>query len=324
MKTSDRIIQYISEHGSVSAKELSDYLDTLTPRAIRKQLKTLFDNNILEKTGKPPKVFYSIKSTKSKKTTNIVDPNILSIIEHTYLHIGPDGIMRSGWNGFETWCEKTGQDPVKTAREYARTLAKYETFKKDELIDGMQKMRETFETVFLDHIFYLDFYSIERFGKTKLGQILLHAKSSQNRNLIKALAKEIRPSIENMINTYKIDGIGFIPPTVKREVQLMKALEQYLAFPVKTVQIEKIKTPISIPQKTLSKLPDRVENAQKTIVVTDPGRYENILLIDDAVGSGATMNETARQIRKRKMCSGKIVGLAITGSFKGFDVISEV
>ena len=47
-------------------------------------------------------------------------------------------------------------------------------------------------------------------------------------------------------------------------------------------------------------------------------------MVDDAVGSGATLNEIAKKIRDRKICKGKIIGLAITGSFKGFDVISEV
>ena len=52
--------------------------------------------------------------------------------------------------------------------------------------------------------------------------------------------------------------------------------------------------------------------------------FKNILLLDDAVGSGATLNEVAKKIRERKICQGKIIGLAITGSFKGFDVISEL
>jgi hypothetical protein len=42
------------------------------------------------------------------------------------------------------------------------------------------------------------------------------------------------------------------------------------------------------------------------------------------VGSGATLNETALQVKRMKVCSGKIIGLAITGSYKGFDVIIEV
>jgi hypothetical protein len=41
------------------------------------------------------------------------------------------------------------------------------------------------------------------------------------------------------------------------------------------------------------------------------------------VGSGATLNETATQI-KQKGIAKKVIGLSITGSFKGFDVISEV
>ena len=52
--------------------------------------------------------------------------------------------------------------------------------------------------------------------------------------------------------------------------------------------------------------------------------FNNILLIDDAVGFGATLNETAGQIKSKGICIKKIIRLAITGSFKGFDIISEV
>ena len=86
----------------------------------------------------------------------------------------------------------------------------------------------------------------------------------------------------------------------------------------------KVKTPVIVPQKTLNKLEDRIINARETIVVDDTSKYTNILLIDDAVGSGATLNEVAKKIRQKGICSGKIIGLAITGSVKGFDVISEV
>jgi predicted amidophosphoribosyltransferase len=81
---------------------------------------------------------------------------------------------------------------------------------------------------------------------------------------------------------------------------------------------------VAVPQKTLNKLADRIENAKNTIVVSGDSSFHNILLIDDAVGSGATLNETAKKVRDKKMCKGKIIGLAVTGSFNGFDVISEV
>jgi len=85
-----------------------------------------------------------------------------------------------------------------------------------------------------------------------------------------------------------------------------------------------VKTDFIVPQKTLNKLPDRIENAQQTFVVSETGKFNNILLVDDALGSGATMNEIASQIKHKGICKGKIIGLTITGSFKGFDVISEV
>jgi len=211
----------------------------------------------------------------------------------------------------------------KTAIEYIKTLQKYDVYKKDGLIDGMTKIRSTFSNVYLDKLYYLDFYSIERFGKTKLGQLLLYAKQSQNKTLIKELVLNIKPQIERLIKKYKVDCIGFIPPTVKREIQFMKELERYLNNNLPTLGIVKIKTEIAVPQKTLSKLEDRVENARRTIIVEEKREFNSILLVDDAVGSGSTLNETAAQFKK---LSNKIniIGLAITGSFKGFDIISEV
>lgn len=330
MKTSQKILDYIAKNRQASGKELADYLDDITPRAVRKQLKGLLDAGKLRKIGRPPKVFYLLVSREETRLMKadvrflVVDEDVRRVIDTRYLFITPDGEMKSGWDGFVAWCGKTKQEPVKTAKEYIATLGKYDAFTKNGLIDGKEKIRRTFPKVFLDRLFYLDFYSIERFGKTKIGQMLLHAKNSQDRKLIRSLAEEIRPRVIALVEKYSIDGVLFIPPTVKREIQLMKEMERYLKLPMRKLSVTKVKSQVMVAQKTLSKLEDRIENARKTIVVEDTGSYKNILLIDDAVGSGSTLNETAAQIRKKGLCDGKIIGLAIAGSFKGFDVISEV
>ena len=80
-----------------------------------------------------------------------------------------------------------------------------------------------------------------------------------------------------------------------------------------------------MPQKTLRKLKDRIVNAKTTIVVNPTQKINsNILIIDDATGSGATLNETAGKIRKIAKKGIKIIGYSVVGSYKGFDVISEV
>ena len=55
-----------------------------------------------------------------------------------------------------------------------------------------------------------------------------------------------------------------------------------------------------VPQKTLSKIEDRIENAKQTIIVSDVRSYNNVLIIDDAIGSGATINETAKNSVRKK------------------------
>lgn len=322
--TSLNIKKYLKSKNSATGHELSDALN-LTDRAIRKQLANLLKKGEIVKIGKPPKVYYSLSENKTgNKILVNLDSKTLNFINKNYLYISPSGERLEGINGFEAWCQKVKLPIEKTAKEYINTLNKYYKLRKDGLIDGSQKLKNTFKTIGLDRLFYLDFYSVDRFGKTKLGQLLLYAKQSQDRILMKELASEIKPKILNLIKKFNITSVGFIPPTVKREVQLMKVLEQELKLNLIKLSLTKIKTEIAVPQKTLNKLEDRIENAKKTIVVSDSNIHKNILIIDDAVGSGSTLNETALQIRSKGICTGKIVGLAITGSFKGFDVISEV
>ncbi len=322
--TSARIIEYITSKGQVEGKELFEHFE-LSDRAIRKQLKKLFEAGILLKAGKPPKVFYYVKEKINEQENNlIIEKENEKIINERFLIITPSGEEKEGIEGFKYWCKKFNLPAEKTVKEYLQTLKKYDSYKKDSLIDGAIKFKDTFENVYLDQIYYLDFYSIERFGKTKLGQLLLYAKQSQNKSYIKELIGYIKPQMEHVIKKFKTDGIGFVPPTVKREIQIMRELEKAVKSNHRLISITKIKTTITVPQKTLSRLPDRIENARSTIVVNENGKFKNILLIDDAVGSGATLNEIAKKIRERKICKGKIIGLAIVGSFKGFDVISEV
>ncbi len=328
MNTSQKIVQYIQEHGQVAGSELVDYL-TITDRAVRKQLKTLLDNGTVVKAGKPPRVYYSINretstANKGMDRTKSIDKITQQTIKDKFLYITPRGLMLEGLDGFNIWCQERQIDPVKTASTYQKTMNKYLKYREQDLIDGMYKMKSSFEAIALDEVFYIDFYAIEIFGKTKLGQLLLVAKQSQNRKLINEIADIIEPSVLKIIREYSIDGVGFIPPTVKRELQLIRQVQKRLNLDTRKLVINKVKTPVAVPQKTLNKIEDRITNAMETIVVEGNESYGNILLIDDAVGSGSTLNETAKKIRQKGLCKGKIIGLAITGSFKGFEVISEV
>jgi len=105
----------------------------------------------------------------------------------------------------------------------------------------------------------------------------------------------------------------------------MKVLEHHLNLEIRKLKITKIKTTVTVPQKTLNKLKDRIENARETLVVEDKSSFNNILLIDDAVGSGATLNETAKKIKENSICKSDIIGLKLKPLTKrGFFIVIKV
>lgn len=82
---------------------------------------------------------------------------------------------------------------------------------------------------------------------------------------------------------------------------------------------------IIVAQKTLARLEDRIVNARESIyLLPSELPWKHILLIDDAAGSGATFNETAKKLKQKQSRIQTITAFALVGSYKGFDVIREV
>lgn len=321
--TANKIIEYIAEHKAVTPHQLQTFLGIGAP-ALFRQLKKLRQTGQVKKVGSAPKVFYSLSDSDSPTGSKIVfDPKLAKFIQENWMSVSPLGEIHEGIAGFEAWCLNVKLPVTKTAHEYWQTYTKYGKYKRAGLVDGLPKIKGTFSHVYLDKLYYLDFYSIERFGKTKLGALLLYAKQSQSRELMSRLFESIHLKIEAVARKYKIEAVGFIPPTIQRTIQLQKELEKSLALTVPRLKIVKATGTVTVAQKTLTKLVDRIDNAAGSIFVEDIPPVKRILLIDDAVGSGASLNETARKIKEKRK-DVVVIGLAITGSLKGFDVLNEV
>ena len=320
--TAERILAYIKQKNEATPKEIVQFIGFGAP-AVFRQIKKLLEKGLIKKVGKAPRVFYvqaepeHLPPIKLSKETD-------KIVNSEYAIFTPLGKMLCGTEGFAYWCEKHNLPLEKTATEFVSIIKKYNSFKDGGLIEATDKFAKTFSDHAPDRVFYLDFYSRERFGKTKLGLLVLYAKQSQSLRLIQEIYHLIDEKIRKIIVDNNIDAVGFIPPTISRKVQLMKELERMFNFSLPRLNIVKAVVDIPIPQKSLASIGDRIQNANETIFVNDERRFNNILLIDDAVGSGATLDQTAKKIRAKNLCAGKIICLAIVGSFNGFDVIQEV
>jgi phosphoribosylpyrophosphate synthetase len=322
MSNKEKIVKLIEKNDQMTVSQLAEELD-ISLSMVHRHLKALLDDETLQKIGSAPYVFYKLSEIEQVDDISI-DFDIQKIINENFLFISSKGKRIDGLKGFIAWCKKRNFDIAQKANEYVQVYQKHEKIKKNGVISGNDKMKEVFgEGVCVDDVFYADFYAWEIFGKTKLGQILLYSKQSQDKKMMKEVVKDVEGVIKQLIRTKNINAIGFVPPTVKRQVQFMKMFQKYLNVTLPTVKIVKVQTEVVTPQKTLNKLEDRIENADNTIFINDNIKHKNVLLIDDAVSSGATINQIACKIKKKDLAK-KVYGFAIVGSAKGFDVINEV
>lgn len=329
MTIKEQILDLFKSYNELSVKEITDKTGA-SKQMVHIVLAKLLNEGQVYKMGRTPKTVYHFisKPEEAKKHTSTL---LLTDKENEFLNanfivVTETGNLLRGTEAFEYWCLQRKLPVQKTFDEFVLTKKKYaHYYNKQGLVNGTEKLVNTkgYEKIWLDELFYLDFYAIERFGKTALGTLLHYAKQGQNKYLMKIMMDVIAKRITGFIKSSKADAVGFVPPTIRREVQLMKYIQNNLKVSLPVIEIKKVSGIIPVPQKSLAKLEERIRNAENTFAITERTNFKHIILIDDAVGSGSTLNQIAGKI-KNKGVAEKITGLAIVGSFKGFDVIADV
>ena len=327
MSFKNKIKSLFEDKKELSVNEIVSELN-ISKQYVHRILNQFVESNKIERVGLPPKTIYKLKLRSEKKaiSTENISFEKQNFLQDNFIVITEIGQLLLGLEAFQNWCEKRKLPLEKTIDEFITTKDKYNQYiDKNGLISGLEKLKSTkgYDKIFMDELLYLDFYAIERFGKTRLGTILHYAKQGQNKMLMKILIDEIKGKINTIISVYKIDAIAYVPPTIKRETQLMKVLATGLKINLPSIVIQKIGGIIPVPQKSLNKIEERINNAENTFVVKGNVSYSTILLIDDAVGSGSTLNQIAGKIKNKQLAT-TVIGLAIVGSYKGFDVITDV
>lgn len=323
--TKRRIYDLCIREGGVRPHDLVKILG-ITNAAIHRHLRVLESEGNIEKRGTSPRVIYVASRRRLRSKGVAFSDEIEAIINKYFCYFSPDGRELLGVEAFLSFLERTNQDknPKNRANEYVEIIKSAQVFQnKEGVICATKKIESTFNKKYLREVFYSDFYSLPKYGKTKLGQYILHGKSGQDRLLIKAVAGMVKKHIRMLIRKYKIEAVCFIPHSIPRKIPFLKEFKASLSINVPEIQfIKMFSGRVPIAQKSLSKLSERIENARETIFLMDQDvAYKKILLIDDALGSGATLNEVAKKLTV-KGCD--VWGYAIVGSYKGFEVIKEV
>jgi hypothetical protein len=334
-KTKSSIVQFISDNPNTQVVTLIREF-TISKQAMQRHLKELIEFGIIEKRGAPPHVRYNF----SKDQINVLANNKIDtdLRLDNFEFIDAVGKSHKGSNGLKFWTEQRGYNYPEFKEKYLNLIDKYKGFKTNGLIEVTNKFTNVFKTdCSINNAFISEFSSIEIFGKTPLYAKLLLGKQSQDKSLFKEIFTTVKPQIIELIEQYDIDTVAFVPPTVKRETQLMIELERYLKINLPTISVTKIKNKYIVPQKSLSKPSERIQNAKETFVITYQNGYygKNILIIDDFIESGSSINYIAQSLKSLAKIANSpepyIVGYALAGSPNGiidntnkFEVINEV
>lgn len=327
MKAKDKIIRLFDEVGELSVKEMVSKT-SYSKQMVHLVLNKLVDDKILEKLGQTPKTIYRLIKINLEPIADEIgfSKSEVDFLNKAMIVVTETGNLLTGKEAFIQWCKQRKLPAEKTLTEFILTKQKYnQYYESSGIVNGIAKLKGTkgYDKIWIDELYYLDFYAIERFGKTKLGTLLHYAKQGQNKFLMNLMMQEITERVKIFLKTSNADAIGFVPPTIRREVQIMKFIQNKLNIALPVLEIKKISGIIPVPQKSLSKLDERIRNAENTFAITEQRIFNHILLIDDAVGSGSTLNQISGKIKNKGIAS-KITGLAIVGSFKGFDVVTDV
>jgi predicted amidophosphoribosyltransferase len=327
-QTKEEIIDYLKKNPNSKVIDIIDHL-YLSKQAIQKHLKELIELSLIYKIGNPPKVFYSVSNSQKKNEIELYDKEFES-----FSYIDSVGNQFKGISGFVNWCNERGFDLDDYKVKWKDVLTKYEKYKVNGLIDSTNKFKEVFGLeCSINGAYFSEFSSREIFGKTSIYSKLLLSKQVQDKSVFKEIFSIIKPTVFNLIDRLKINYIIYVPPTVKRDIQLMSELEKYLKLQIPKITVLKVKKEVSVPQKTLSKPFERKQNAQETFVIPSNQYFKgNILIIDDFIGSGSSINYIGQKVKNyNKNINVKVFGYAIAGSANGiidkslkFEVINEV
>lgn len=310
------------QHASPS--QLSE-VTGLSRQQVQHHLKKLLALEVIEKIGKTPHVYYQVVEGQSIQTDVSLGRHEKTINQN-FMYVSSSGKSFEGKDGFVRWCKERKLDIQKTAKRYSFLLSTVSKKKRKGRYSIKTKFKETFEDdLQINYVYFFEPYAIEVFGKTKLAQKVLRAKENETFDSVIEAVHEIKDRVNEFIKNGDYDAICVVPHTITREYQFLDYVKKSIDTNKTFIKITRIFPDQKKSQKSLKKLSERVTNAHDTIFINDLRKFKNILIIDDAIGSGATINETARKIRIKNLeKGGKITGLGIVGSLKGFDVISGI
>jgi hypothetical protein len=329
MKIKEAVLyEYIVAHNGVTIKQLANHFQ-VTAMTIHRHVRSLQDQKKILKQGKAPHVRIIALDNCIVDHAIWIRWDIHDRLQHNWYQISKTGKELKGVSGFATFCKERTLEILWASQRWYSSMQFIDSNTTMYGIDATQKLHDYGHEI-LEHLRYGSIYALPEFGKTKQWTRMEIAKVQPNLTIFGELMQVVQGYVKNIIRDYAIDALCFVQPTAKRPLQIMKYAEKVLHNDLPILPLYKM--PGYFPaQKTLKKREERIANADASFGLDYfDWYYDHVLIIDDAVGSGATLVEIGRKLLNSGKVN-KVSACAITGTANGifeefphFEVLANV
>lgn len=321
--SSNEIIKYIDQNPWSKAIDIAHHF-AVTTMTIYRRLQVLVQQWIVTKKWTVPHVRYYPQPEQSSSTFRGFDPALSRLLDHERYQVSHIGQELIGTSWFTMRCKQRDQEPLAAAARRKGHIDYIDSIKTPFWILATHKLWD-YPDNHLQDLWYGNIYALPEFGKTKYGTWMELAKTYPSVKLFKLLIDSVSDQIDRIVKEQGIDALCFVQPTAKRTVQIMDYLAKTLHVSLPRIGLSKVPW-FFPPQKTLKKREERIANARASFEIIGRSSYQHyhhVLIIDDAVGSGATIVEIGHKILTLWL-SDKVSGFSIVGTANGiFEQISR-
>lgn len=293
-------------------------------RAItHRHLKDLLDRGEICKFGRSPIVYYKIKEADAY-IEDLTSKHGKELKDFAFQDI--DGGLLFGKEAFLEW-SKTSLKKISlkekiegyiNARKILDSKRVNGFFDLSNRLNGLASINEKNQ---LESVVAIELRTIKSYGRTRMGLLLDVAKSSDSKKITEMVVNENFDIVRKYVKSLKIDACLFVPHTRKRPYQIMNLfMKEWID--TDAIKVSRVFSKIRREQKTIKRLEDRVASASSTFLIKPDKEYERVLLVDDFIGSGATINQIAKELKSLGVAK-KVYALALVGE-EGSYTVSKV
>jgi len=269
-------------------------------------LKSLLSSHQIIKKGTAPRTYYLLKTADKQSSRTLLDltPQQTDILDRDFLLIKREGRQLTGAAAVCDYAQSMDKDPQHVAEEFLAERAPQHAdvttcyaSAPDQLELLEVKTMIAAETFSGYH--FADYHTVSHFGRTAFAKRLLKAKASRDAVLQHEIFRETEAQIHECIADYGIDAIAFVPGCSPAGREFMHFWKIVLDLPLPHVPLVRAVERPGVSPQVISLPEDQQEHIAETLVISDHGRYQHVLIIDDQVLTGATMHHAARLLLDR-------------------------